>query len=96
MGGQPGRAAPRSLTGEPGGWPPGTVPEKETDERAKILLRVAELYKERTDGLAALITRETGKPTQEAKGEIALAVSAYRHYPTRGRRSRWPASPPRT
>ena len=38
------------------------------DERAKVLLRVAELYKERIDDLAGLITREMGKPTKEAKG----------------------------
>ncbi len=35
------------------------------DERAKVLLRVAGLYKERIDDLAALITREMGKPTRE-------------------------------
>jgi succinate-semialdehyde dehydrogenase / glutarate-semialdehyde dehydrogenase len=45
------------------------------DERAKILLRVAELYKERVDDLATLITREIGKPTREAKGEIYLVAS---------------------
>ena len=54
------------------------------DERAKILLRVAELYKERIEGLAALITREMGKPTREAKGEILLVVSIYRYYADEG------------
>ena len=54
------------------------------DERAKVLLRVAELYKERIDDLAALITREMGKPTREAKGEIALVVSIYRYYADQG------------
>jgi succinate-semialdehyde dehydrogenase/glutarate-semialdehyde dehydrogenase len=54
------------------------------DERAKILLRVAELYKERSDDLAGLITREMGKPTREAKGEIALTVSIYRYYANQG------------
>ena len=54
------------------------------DERTKILLRVAELYKERIDDLAALITREMGKPTREAKGEIQLVVSIYRYYADQG------------
>jgi len=54
------------------------------DERAKVLLRVAELYKERIDDLAALITREMGKPTPEAKGEIKLVASIYRYYAEQG------------
>jgi len=54
------------------------------DERAKVLLRVAELYKERVDELAGLITREMGKPTREAKGEISLVVSIYRYYAGQG------------
>ena len=54
------------------------------DERAKVLLRVADLYKERSDDLAALITREMGKPTREAKGEISLVVSIYRYYANQG------------
>jgi succinate-semialdehyde dehydrogenase / glutarate-semialdehyde dehydrogenase len=54
------------------------------NERTKILLRVAELYKERIDDLAALITREMGKPTREAKGEILLVVSIYRYYAEQG------------
>ncbi len=54
------------------------------DERTKVLQRVAELYKERIDELAALITREMGKPTREAKGEIALVISIYRYYADQG------------
>ncbi len=54
------------------------------DERAKVLLRVAELYKERIDDLATLITREMGKPTPEAKGEIKLVASIYRYYAEQG------------
>jgi succinate-semialdehyde dehydrogenase/glutarate-semialdehyde dehydrogenase len=54
------------------------------DERAKVLLRVAELYKERIDDLAALITREMGKPTPEAKGEIQLVASIYKYYAEQG------------
>ena len=54
------------------------------NERAKVLLRVAELYQERIDDLAGLITREMGKPTREAKGEISLVVSIYRYYANQG------------
>jgi succinate-semialdehyde dehydrogenase / glutarate-semialdehyde dehydrogenase len=54
------------------------------DERAKVLLRVAELYRERIDDLAALITQEMGKPTREAKGEIMLVASIYRYYGEQG------------
>jgi succinate-semialdehyde dehydrogenase/glutarate-semialdehyde dehydrogenase len=54
------------------------------DERTKMLLRVAELHKERIDELAALITREMGKPTREAKGELLLTVSIYRYYADQG------------
>jgi succinate-semialdehyde dehydrogenase/glutarate-semialdehyde dehydrogenase len=53
-------------------------------ERTKVLLRVADLYKERRDDLAALITREMGKPTREAKGEIGLVASIYRYYAEQG------------
>jgi succinate-semialdehyde dehydrogenase / glutarate-semialdehyde dehydrogenase len=53
-------------------------------ERTKVLLRVAELYKERIDDLAALITREMGKPLREAKGEIMLVISIYRYYAEQG------------
>ena len=54
------------------------------DERAKILLRVAELYMGRADDLAALITRVMGKPTREAMGEIELVASIYRYYADQG------------
>jgi succinate-semialdehyde dehydrogenase/glutarate-semialdehyde dehydrogenase len=53
-------------------------------ERTAVLLRVADLYDQRSDQLAALITREMGKPTREAKGEIALVASIYRYYAEEG------------
>ena len=45
---------------------------KTTDkgERTKMLLRVADLYDERRDELAAIIAREMGKRIAEAKGEL--------------------------
>src|ERR1700710_921109 len=53
-------------------------------DRTKVLLRVAQLYKERIDELAGLITREMGKPTREAKGEVLLAASIYKYYAEQG------------
>ena len=59
---------------------------KQTDksERTKVLLRVAELYVERIDELAAIIAREMGKRIPEAKGEIKLVASIYRYYAEQG------------
>ncbi len=53
-------------------------------ERSAILHRVADLYKERRDDLAAIITREMGKPTREAKGEIHIVIDIYRYYADEG------------
>ena len=53
-------------------------------ERSKVLARVAELYQQRADELAAIITREMGKPTREAKGEISIVVSIYQYYAAEG------------
>jgi len=50
------------------------------DERAATLHRVADLYAERADQLAAVITREMGKTTAEATGEIEFVVEIYRYY----------------
>jgi succinate-semialdehyde dehydrogenase/glutarate-semialdehyde dehydrogenase len=49
-------------------------------ERAAVLNRVAELHRERSDELAALLTLEVGKTTAEAKGEVALVASIYDYY----------------
>src|SRR6202050_4754962 len=50
-----------------------------TTERADILRRVAQLYEDRTDELGAIITREMGRPTAEAKGafEFPAGISRY-------------------
>jgi succinate-semialdehyde dehydrogenase / glutarate-semialdehyde dehydrogenase len=53
-------------------------------ERTTILVRVAELYKERSEELARIISREMGKHLREAKGEIRLAASIYRYYAEQG------------
>ena len=49
-------------------------------ERAAIINRVADLYEERIEPLAAIISREMGKTTAEATGEIEFVVGIYRYY----------------
>lgn len=44
-------------------------------DRAQILRRLFDLMTARADDLAALLTREQGKPLAEARGEIAYAAS---------------------
>jgi succinate-semialdehyde dehydrogenase / glutarate-semialdehyde dehydrogenase len=53
-------------------------------ERAQMLHRVADLYRDRAEGLAALITREMGKTTKEAQGEVNFVVGIYRYYADQG------------
>jgi succinate-semialdehyde dehydrogenase / glutarate-semialdehyde dehydrogenase len=55
-------------------------------DRAKILHLVADIYQDRADALAAIITREMGKTTAEALGEIAFVVGIYRYYANEGPR----------
>lgn len=49
-------------------------------ERAGVLRRVAEHYRDRTGELAALLTREMGKPITQARGEVALTAAIYDYY----------------
>lgn len=53
-------------------------------ERSAILQRVAQLYSERAEDLAALITREMGKRLVEAKGETSIAAAIYKYYADEG------------
>ncbi len=53
-------------------------------DRSLMLRRVADLYEMRAESLAALITREMGKTTAEALGEISLVVDIYRYYADEG------------
>jgi succinate-semialdehyde dehydrogenase/glutarate-semialdehyde dehydrogenase len=53
-------------------------------DRADILRRVAQLYKDRSRDLAAIITREMGKTTAEAMGELQFTVGIYRYYAEHG------------
>lgn len=53
-------------------------------ERSDLLNRVADLYAERRDELAAIITREMGKPVFQAGIEIDIVASIYRYYAVNG------------
>ena len=50
------------------------------EERAAVIHRVADLYDKRAEELAAIITREMGKATAEAVGEVEFSASIYRYY----------------
>src|ERR1700760_595327 len=54
------------------------------DERAAILRQVSQLYRDRADDLATLITREMGKTTAAALGEIKFASVIYKYYADNG------------
>src|SRR6201992_3737066 len=54
------------------------------DERAAILTRVSQLYRDRADDLASIITREMGKVTPAALGEIKFASLIYKYYADNG------------
>lgn len=49
-------------------------------ERAAVIRRIAELHRERRDGLAAIIVREMGKPIAAAEGEVDFAADIVEFY----------------
>ncbi|SDQ16155.1 succinate-semialdehyde dehydrogenase / glutarate-semialdehyde dehydrogenase [Curtobacterium sp. UNCCL20] len=49
-------------------------------DRAALLRRVAELYRERRDDLAATIVREMAKPIDQAVGEVDFCADIYDYY----------------
>src|ERR1700740_2436459 len=55
--------------------------------RAKILRKLYELMMANQDALAALMTREQGKPLAEAKGEIAYAAGFIEWFAEEGKRA---------
>lgn len=52
------------------------------DGRKKIVQKVADLMRERSGDLAALITLEMGKRLKESAGEVELSASIYEYYAT--------------
>ncbi|MGY2874366.1 succinate-semialdehyde dehydrogenase / glutarate-semialdehyde dehydrogenase [Marmoricola sp. URHA0025 HA25] len=49
-------------------------------DRTALIRRVADLYRERTAQLAALIVQEMGKPLEEAEGEVEFSASIFDYY----------------
>jgi len=49
-------------------------------ERVSVLHRVAEIYRDRAQELAELITLEMGKPIGQARGEIAVSADIFDYY----------------
>src|SRR5699024_7340629 len=60
--------------------------KKTAKERYNYLNRVAEILRTRTDQIAKVITNEMGKPLNESKGEISLAIDYLEWYAEEGRR----------
>ncbi len=54
--------------------------ERLPHERAEVLYRVSDLIRERLDELAALQTRDNGKPLAEALGLVASAAGTARYF----------------
>ncbi|MEE1621529.1 NAD-dependent succinate-semialdehyde dehydrogenase [Zafaria sp. J156] len=53
-------------------------------ERAAIVSRIAELFTERADELAAIITEEMGKPLSQSKGEAEFCTDIFNYFATEG------------
>ena len=54
------------------------------EERGKIVSRIAELFTERKDELAAIITEEMGKPLPESEGEAEYCTEIFDYFATEG------------
>ncbi|GAA1245682.1 succinate-semialdehyde dehydrogenase/glutarate-semialdehyde dehydrogenase [Microbacterium phyllosphaerae] len=50
------------------------------EQRTATLRRAAELFRERMPELAEILTVEMGKPTTQARGEVALVASIFEYY----------------
>jgi succinate-semialdehyde dehydrogenase/glutarate-semialdehyde dehydrogenase len=58
--------------------------KKPMRERAAVVSRVAELFTERADELAHIITVEMGKPLSQAKGEAEFCTDIFNYYADNG------------
>lgn len=54
------------------------------DERCALISRVATLHRDRADMLAHLMTREMGKPLEQARGEAEFSADIYDYYASHG------------
>ena len=53
-------------------------------DRAAVIRRVAELHTEQRERLAEIITREMGKPIEQALGEVDFSAAIYEYYADNG------------
>lgn len=53
-------------------------------ERAAVIGRVADLFRQNSAELAQLMTLEMGKPVTQAKGEVELSAAIFEYYATTG------------
>ena len=56
----------------------------ELKERAAVLGRVADLFRQNATDLAELTTLEMGKPITQARGEVELSAAIFEYYATKG------------
>ncbi|TCC24087.1 NAD-dependent succinate-semialdehyde dehydrogenase [Kribbella sindirgiensis] len=73
------RAAIGRVAGAYPGWRGRSV-----GERAAVVARAAELFAERADELAAIMTLEMGKRVNEGRGEVGIVVDIFRYYAEHG------------
>jgi succinate-semialdehyde dehydrogenase / glutarate-semialdehyde dehydrogenase len=62
------------------GWGTATTVE----ERAEVIRRVGALHSERKQDLGEIISREMGKPIEQAVGEVEFAAAIYEYYADNG------------
>ncbi len=55
-----------------------------TGTRANALRTVAEVWRQRADELASIVTVEMGKPIAQARGEVALCAKIFEYYADNG------------
>lgn len=58
--------------------------QRSVGERAAIVKRAAELFAERSDELAAIMTLEMGKRINEGRGEVGIVVDIFNYYADHG------------
>jgi succinate-semialdehyde dehydrogenase / glutarate-semialdehyde dehydrogenase len=62
------------------GWSKGSTVE----ERAALIRKVGELHNERKQELGEIISREMGKPIEQAVGEVEFSAAIYEYYAENG------------
>src|SRR3954468_13422399 len=58
--------------------------ETTVEQRAAVIARVGELHEERKQELGEIISREMGKPIEQAVGEVEFSAAIYQYYADNG------------